>query len=136
MRDQAGLPVMSGTSGSSSDAVLATRYAAEYFGKTWTAPGLNQTEGCKAISDLLHYYFRAEGSSPPQSIATGINKVRCDAGMKEKHVNTLDIFTHSYPEIYAGVALTIAGASGNDEQAMYNITQETVRILHETETKD
>ncbi|EPR5475088.1 avirulence protein, partial [Escherichia coli] len=39
MRDKAGLPVMSGTSGSSSDATLATRYAAEHFGKTWAAPG-------------------------------------------------------------------------------------------------
>lgn len=56
---------MSGTSGSSSDAALATRYAAEYFCKTWTAPGLNQAEGYKAISDLSHHYFRAEGSSPP-----------------------------------------------------------------------
>ncbi|KHH86784.1 secretion protein EspV, partial [Escherichia coli] len=55
---------MSGTSGSSSDAALATRYAAEYFCKTWTAPGLNQAEGYKAISDLSHHYFRAEGSSP------------------------------------------------------------------------
>ncbi|EPI8972994.1 TPA: secretion protein EspV [Escherichia albertii] len=136
MRDKAGLPVMSGTSGSSSDAVLATRYAAEYFGKTWTAPGLSQAEGCKAISDLSHHYFRAECSSPPQSMATGINKVRCDAGMEEKHVNILDIFTHSYPEIYAGVALTIAGARGNDEQAMYNVTQEAARLLHEVETKD
>ncbi|EPC9237001.1 secretion protein EspV, partial [Escherichia coli] len=81
-------------------------------------------------------YFRAEGSSPPQSMATGINKVRYDAGMEEKYVNTLDIFTHSYPEIYAGVALTIAGAGGNDEQAMYNVTQEAARILHEAETKD
>ncbi|WP_244586894.1 hypothetical protein, partial [Escherichia coli] len=53
-----------------------------------------------------------------------------------KHVNALDIFTHSYPEIYAGVALTIAGAGGNDEQAMYNVTQEAARILHEAETKD
>ncbi|HAY0338527.1 secretion protein EspV [Escherichia coli] len=136
MRDKAGLPVMSGTSGSSSDATLATRYAAEHFGKTWAAPGLSQAEGCKAISDLSHHYFRAEGSCPPQSMATGINKVRCDAGMEEKHVNTLDIFTHSYPEIYAGVALTIAGAGGNDEQAMYNVTQEAARILHEAETKD
>ncbi len=136
MRDKAGLPVMSGTSGSSSDATLATRYAAEHFGKTWAAPGLSQAEGCKAISDLSHHYFRAEGSSPPQSMATGINKVRYDAGMEEKYVNTLDIFTHSYPEIYAGVALTIAGAGGNDEQAMYNVTQEAARILHEAETKD
>ncbi|PIS75189.1 secretion protein EspV [Escherichia coli] len=136
MRDKAGLPVMSGTSGSSSDATLATRYAAEHFGKTWAAPGLSQAEGCKAISDLSHHYFRAEGSSPPQSMATGINKVRYDAGMEEKYVNTLDIFTHSYPEIYAGVALTIAGAGGNDEQAMYNVTQEAARILYEAETKD
>ncbi|EDX28413.1 putative avirulence protein [Escherichia coli DEC12A] len=56
--------------------------------------------------------------------------------MKEKHVNSLDIFTHSYPEIYAGVALTLAGVCSKDKQAMYNITQETARILHETETKD
>ncbi|EES3163644.1 hypothetical protein FQY66_003229 [Escherichia coli] len=66
---------MSGTSGSSSDAALATRYAAEYFCKTWTAPGLNQAEGYKAISDLSHHYFRAEGSSPRYFIRTPYNGV-------------------------------------------------------------
>ncbi len=32
--------------------------------------GLNQAEGYKAISDLSHHYFRAEGSSPPNLFVT------------------------------------------------------------------
>ncbi len=56
---------MSGTSGSSSDAALATRYAAEYFCKTWTAPGLNQAEGYKAISDCRITIFVQKALAPP-----------------------------------------------------------------------
>ena len=131
MRDKAGLPVMSGTSGSSSDAVIATRFAAERFKTSWAAPGLNEAEGRKAITDLSHHYFRAEDSSPPQSVASGINKIRDEAGLAKKEVNTLDIFTHSYPEIHAGVALTLAGVPGTDEKAMDEATQEAARLLRE-----
>ncbi|WP_218829106.1 secretion protein EspV [Burkholderia sp. HI2714] len=134
MRDKAGLPVMSGTSGSSSDAVIATRFAAERSGTSWAAPGLNDSEGRKAIVDLSHHYFRAEGSSTPPSMASGINKIRDEAGLDKKDVNTLDIFTHSYPEIHAGVALTLAGAPGTDEAAMHEATQEAARLLREAES--
>jgi hypothetical protein len=131
MRDKAGLPVMSGTSGSSSDAAIAVRFAAERSGTSWAAPGLSEADARKAIADLSHHYFRAEESSPPQSMATGINKLRAEAGLEKKPVNTLDIFTHSYPEIHAGVALTLAGAPGTDEKAMYEATQEAARLLRE-----
>ncbi|MGC3030343.1 secretion protein EspV [Burkholderia sp. DN3021] len=131
MRDKAGLPIMSGTSGSSSDAVIATRFAAERSSTSWAAPGLSEAEGRKAIMDLSHHYFRAEGSSTPPAMASGINKIRDEAGLDKKDVNTLDIFTHSYPEIHAGVALTPAGASGSDEKAMHEATQEVARLLRE-----
>lgn len=132
MRDKAGLPVMSGTSGSSSDAVIAMLFAAERFSTSWAAPELNEAEGCKAITDLSHHYFRAEGASPPRSMASGINKIRDEAGLGKKDVNPLDIFTHSYPEIHAGVALTLAGAAGTDEKAMHEATQEALGLLRET----
>ncbi|KVT53825.1 secretion protein EspV [Burkholderia ubonensis] len=122
---------MSGTSGSSSDAAIATRFAAERSSTSWAAPGLSEAQGRKAITDLSHHYFRTEGSSPLQSMASGINKIREDAGLNKKDVNTLDIFTHSYPEIHAGVALTLAGALGTDEKAMHEATQEAARLLRE-----
>ncbi|WP_198362581.1 secretion protein EspV [Burkholderia ubonensis] len=131
MRDKAGLPVMSGTSGSSSDAAIATRFAAGRSSTSWHAPDLSEAEGRKAIADLSHHYFRADGSSVPPSMANGINKIRDEAGLNKKDVNTLDIFTHSYPEIHAGVALTLAGASGTEEEAMHEATQEAARLLHE-----
>lgn len=131
LRDEAGLPVMSGTSGSSSDAAIATRFAAERSGVSWAAPGLSEDAGRKAIADLSHSYFRADGSSPPESMAAGINKVRAEAGLEQKKVDTVDIFTHSYPEIHAGVALTLAGASSTDKPAMLQATREAERLLRE-----
>ncbi|WP_201779175.1 secretion protein EspV [Robbsia andropogonis] len=123
MRDEVGLPVMSGTSGSSSDAAIATRFAAERAEKSPAAPDLSEAEGRKAITDLSHHYFRASGSSPPESMANGINKIRAEADLEEMEVDTLDIFTHSYPEIHAGVALTLAKAPGTDITAMREATQ-------------
>ncbi len=131
MRDKAGLPVMSGTSGSSSDAAIATRFAAERFCTSWAAPELSEAEARKAITDLAHHYFRAEGASPPRSMANGINKIRDEAGLGKKDVNPLDIFTHSYPEIHAGIALTLAGATGTDVKAMHEATQEVAGLLRE-----
>lgn len=131
MRDKAGLPVMSGTSGSSSDAAIATRFAAERAGTSSAAPDLSEAEGRKAITDLSHHYFRARGSSPPESVANSINKIRAEAGLEKKEeVDTLDIFTHSYPEIHAGVALTLAKAPGTDmNDAMQAATEEAALIL-------
>ncbi|MGC3027974.1 hypothetical protein ACPUER_22970, partial [Burkholderia sp. DN3021] len=57
-----------------------------------------------------------------------------EAGLDKKDVNTLDIFTHSYPEIHAGVALTLAGAPGTDEAAMHEATQEAAHLLREAES--
>jgi hypothetical protein len=131
LRDEAGLPVMSGTSGSSSDAAIATRFAAERSNVSCAAPGLSEAAGRKAITDLSHNYFRADGSSPPESMAAGINKVRAEAGLEQKKVDTMDVFTHSYPEIHAGVALTLAGAPGTDKAAMQQATREAERLLRE-----
>lgn len=97
---------------------------------------MSDAEGRKAITDLSHHYFRAEGSSPPQSVASGINKIRNEAGLDKKDVNTMDIFTHSYPEIHAGVALTLAGTQGTDEKAMHEVTQEAARLLREAESTE
>jgi hypothetical protein len=43
----------------------------------------------------------------------------------------LDIFTHSYPEIHAAVALTLAGAWGTDKAAMQEATREVEQFLRE-----
>jgi hypothetical protein len=134
LRDEARLPVMSGTSGSSSDAAIATRFAAEQSDVSWAAPGLSEAAGRKAITDLSHNYFRADGSSPPESMAAGINKVRAEASLEQKKVDTLDVFTHSYPEIHAGVALTLAGATSTDKAAMQQATQEAERLLRDAAT--
>jgi hypothetical protein len=129
IRDAFKLPVMSGTSGSSSDAALAAQFGAARAGVSWSAPGLSETEAKQAIADLSHHYFRAEGSSPPDSMQKGINAVRSSLGIPIKTVETADIFTHSFAEIYSGVALTIDGAKPNDEEAMKKSTMEAVDLL-------
>lgn len=131
LRDEHGLPVMSGTSGSSSDAALATKFAAKQAGLTWAAPGLDDAQAQQAITDLSHHYFRAHESSPPHSMASGINAVRSAANLETKSVDTVGIFTHSYPEIQAGVSLTLEGASAENEEALRRATRTSLQRLKE-----
>lgn len=137
MRDEAGLPVMGGTSGSSSDAALAAQYGARYADGRWSAPGLSEAEATQAIADLSHHYFRAHGSGPANWMTISINALRAAAGFAPQQVDTPNVFTHSYPEIYSGVALTLAGAKADDVDAMRRSTTEATRILiaHSSEAR-
>lgn len=119
VRDQSGVPVMLGTSGSSSDAVLATLYGAELAGVEWTAPGLDRHTAMTAMVDLGLQFFRTKGSGPIGRLASRMNEVRDEVGLPPKEdVQAHEVFSHSYAEIYAGVNLTLEGIAPADQSAV------------------
>ncbi|QCX12817.1 secretion protein EspV [Paracidovorax citrulli] len=118
LRDEAGIPVMTGTSGSSSDVALTTLYAADRAELPWMAPGLDSQAGMDAMVDLSLQFFRTEGSSPSVTMARGMNRVRSGAGLPPKEVDAHQVFSHSYAEIDAGVRLTLEGVDPADEVAV------------------
>jgi hypothetical protein len=73
-------------------------------------------------------FFRCEGSNPPTVLAQGINDLRAWQGLPSKEVEASQVFAHSYPEIHAGVSLTLDGIDPGDqdavEQAMRHYTME------------
>jgi hypothetical protein len=128
LRDELRAPVMTGTSGSSSDVALATKHGAEQAGVSWAAPGLDESQAKAALVDISLQFFRSEGSNPPTVLAQGINDLRAWQGLPSKEVEASEVFTHSYPEIHAGVSLTLDGIDPGDqdavEQAMLHSTME------------
>ncbi|GKT01152.1 secretion protein EspV [Acidovorax sp. SUPP3434] len=133
LRDALGVPVMTGTSGSSSDVAIAMRYGAQKAESSWAAPGLSQEEAKKALIDLALHFFRTEGSNPPAVLAKGMNGVRAQLGLPDKQVEAAEVFAHSYPEIHAAVSLTVDGIDPRDpvavEQALREYTLQAKRRL-------
>jgi hypothetical protein len=130
MRDARKLPVMSGTSGTTSSAALATRFGAAQAKVSWAAPGLSEAEAKLAITDLAHHYFRAEGSSLPEALKRGINAMRTSQGLPAKEdVESSDVFTHSYSEIYSSVAFAVNGMKPDDKKALEKTIEEAAHLL-------
>ena len=130
MRDAAKLFVMSGTSGSSSDAVIATRFAAGKAGLPWSAPGLSEHEARDAIVKLALRFFRSDGAGlPAERLKYRINAVRVAEGLPPKDIDAENVFTHSFSEIYSGVALTLDGAKPDDAEAMKKTVAEATVLL-------
>ena len=120
LRDELNAPVMTGTSGSASDVALATKFGAQYAQASWAAAGLTEDEAKTAMTDLALHFFRSKGSStsPPALLAKGMNSVRHMLGLPAKEVEATQVFTHSYPEVHAGISLTIDGADPSDKEAI------------------
>jgi hypothetical protein len=135
LRDEYCLPVMTGTSGSSSDAALSTKFASMKAGVPWAAPGLDEEQAQRAASDLGLQYFRDDRSAPAHVTAAVVNHLRAAAHLPPMHVVAQRVFTHSYPEIDAAVRLTLQGQSGWDEQAMRAATLASAQRLSDVATE-
>jgi hypothetical protein len=131
LRDEYHLPVMTGTSGTASDATQSAKFASTYAGVSWAAPGLSLEQARQAISDLGLHHFRGEGSAVASHIAGGMNRLRAAVDLRPMHLDALHVFTHSYPEVDAAVRLTLRGQPGFDEQAMREVTQASAQRLEE-----
>lgn len=121
-RDKQGVPVMTGTSGSSSDAALATKFGAQQAQASWAAPGLTEEEAKTAMTDLALHFFRSKttstSTSPPVLLAEDMNLARGELGLPAKEVEVAQVFTHSYAEVHSGTSLTIDGVDPGNPQAV------------------
>lgn len=131
VRDAYKLPVMSGTSGSSSDVALAARYGARQAGLSWMAPGLDRETAEKAMVDLALDFFRTEGSGPPVYLARKMNEIRTGLGLPVKDVEAHQVFSHSFPEIHAGMGLTLQDIPPDDPQAVEQALDQLTRKAKE-----
>lgn len=129
IRDAMKAPVMSGTSGSSSDGAIAAKYAAQRHSVSWAAPGLSESQAAQAMADLSLNYFRGEKASPAENNMRAMNALRRKMGDSTKTVDEANVFSHSYPEIYSGIKLTLDGSKGDDVDALKKSTKEAIDRL-------
>ncbi|MCS4510211.1 secretion protein EspV [Xylophilus ampelinus] len=131
IRDSLQVPVMSGTSGSSSDVVIAAHYAAKQLGVPWTAPGLTADQAKDALINLSLDFFREKG--PSTSMAKHMNAIREKQELPHKKVERSQVFTHSYAEISSAISLTLDEVDPTDldkvQNALSNYTIEAKNLL-------
>jgi hypothetical protein len=131
IRDAFKVPVMTGTSGSSSDVALAARYGAQRAGLPWMAPGLDLDTAKTAMVDLALQFFRTEASSPTVFLASKMNEIRSKVGLPAKEVEAHQVFSHSYAEIHAGINLTLESIPPADPQAVEQALTQLTRKAKE-----
>ncbi|PPU86648.1 hypothetical protein XpopCFBP1817_18925 [Xanthomonas populi] len=133
IRDALQVPVMSGTSGTSSDVVIAARYAAMQLGVRWSAPELTMDQAKNALIDLSLEFFRQQG--PAVVMAVRMNAIREKQGLPYKDVEKSQVFTHSYAEIHSGILLTLDGIDPTEtdkvKSALYGYTIDAKKRLSE-----
>ena len=123
LRDQLNLPIMMGTSGSASDVVRSYRYTQTALGD---APTLDPIEHHQALKELTFNWMR---------LGAPMSGVR---GLISQHFTTQNFRkissppepatqTHSFPEIAAGVDLTLHGGSSENLDTSTRNTQEFMK---------
>lgn len=125
--DELGLPVRTGLSGTSADAVLQARYLATHFGDSWIAPDLTDEQAKMAMIDLNMVDQRT--GATPEVVQEVINKTRAELGEPPLFVPESTVFTHSYAEIYAGVVVGIEGVRGDNEAVIRRAALEAKQKL-------
>ncbi|MDK2124360.1 DUF6531 domain-containing protein [Parachitinimonas caeni] len=116
-----GLHVMSGTSGTSSDGVLSTQWAASRQGVSWKPEGMSNSRAAQAMTDLSLYYMREQ--VVPRTMADNqLNPLRVKLGYEAMpvpgQVPLSNVFVHSYAEVNAAVMLTLRGVDPKSSSAM------------------
>jgi hypothetical protein len=129
LRDKAGLPVMTGTSGSASDVANAALYGSVKLGGRWADPRLSESAAEKAMVHLAHHYMRSEDSPLPHDVARRLNRIRDVQGLEPKEVDAPNVFTHTYAEVHAGISMSLASSPPNDRQALKQVTRNSLREL-------
>lgn len=116
IRDRLQLPVMSGTSGTTSSMTLSHLHAARQAEVEFAAPGLSPAQAKTEMTDLAFHYLR-EGAVP-QAVGAGVNKKRQELGANPKQVADELVQTHSYPEVSSAVDLGLQGKKKDDSAAL------------------
>lgn len=127
IRDELGLPVMLGTSGSSSGVALATKFAsAKQEVPMWPAE-LTEEEGRQTLIDAVHHYMREQVT--PISAKGAYNKLRTRSGAEPKDVEPVMVFTHNYPEVTSAIEMTINEENSKDENALRRTSMQALERL-------
>lgn len=130
LRDELGLPVMLGTSGSSSDIALAMKFAsAEQEASMWPAD-LTEEEGRQALIDATHHFMREQVT--PFSMKGAYDKLRTRLGAEPKTVDPFMVFSHNYPEVSSAIEMTLNGENGKDQGAMLRASTQALERLLKT----
>lgn len=115
-RDKLGLPVMMGTSGSASDVTRSHRYTMEALSKADPSiPSSDLSENRQPMKELVFHWMRR--GAPMAGVRDLISKNQEAHGQKK--ISTplpTATQTHTYPEIAAGVDLTLDGNSTHNLQ--------------------
>lgn len=127
IRDELGLPVMLGTSGSSSDIAMALKFAsAEQEASMWPA-GLTEEEGRQALIDATHHYMREQVT--PIAMKGAYNKLRTRSGAEPKNVDPFMVFAHNYPEVSSAIEMNLNEKNSKDENAMRRASTKALERL-------
>lgn len=127
IRDELGLPVMLGTSGSSSDVALATKFASAKQETSMWPSDLTEEEGRQALIDATHHYMREQVT--PIAMKSAYDKSRTRLGAEPKSVDPFMVFTHNYPEVSSAIEMTLNGENGKDEKAMRSTSMQALERL-------
>lgn len=124
VRDGMGLPIMSGTSGSSSD--MANAYKRVVSDESLSTP-----ETVETMSNLSFQFMRS--SEMPdmlnKAIADNLTRQHPDKELVPQDVPTSRVQTHTFPEVYSAVDMTLNGSSGDDVQAHVESNKTAKAIL-------
>lgn len=116
IRDELGLPVMLGTSGSGSDVASVAEFAGNYHGISLWADGLTEEQGRMALIDAAFHFMREQVS--PIAGKPEYDAMRVRNGAEPKTVDPFMVFTHSYPEVSSAIEMTLNKENTKDELAM------------------
>jgi hypothetical protein len=116
IRDELGLPVMLGTSGSGSDTAATAKFASNHQGVPLWADGLTEDQGKRALIDAVFHHLREQIA--PIAVKPAYDAMRVRNGAETKTVDPFMMFIHSYPEVSSGVEMTLNEENGKDEPAM------------------
>jgi len=133
VRDELGLPVMLGTSGSSSNITLAAKFASDQQEVSMWPSDLTEEQGKQALLDATFHYMREQ--VVPISAKGAYDELRTRLGAEPKTVDPFMMFSHSYPEISSAIEMTLNGESGKDADAMRRAAMQALERLLKIEEK-
>lgn len=126
IRDKLGLPVMLGTSGSSSDITMAIKFASAKQKASMWPSDLTEEEGKQALIDATHHYMREQVT--PISMKGAYNKLRIRLGAEPKDVEPFMVFSHNYAEVSSAIEMTLNREGEEKNEAMEREAMERVSI--------
>ncbi len=137
VRDALGLPVMSGTSGTSSLMALSHRHASKVTQQEEADPTLSSDQqATETMANLSLQYMRK--GVVPDSVASktreNLQKQHPKKDLVSTPLNSTRVQTHSYPEIYSAVDLTRKGQSGDNVRAQVHSNLKAKQVLDSTPT--